>query len=128
MKTSLAVVCAAAFCAATGLSFAQDVTPQTGAGNQATSMEGAVAFYNGQPYVILNGKAVLINAASIPNGQILTSNGLVPMPTMNVQRGPATPAQENTPPLNRSEIGTGGAIPPIPPAGGRSLPPREIPR
>jgi|GEM_PF-5923333 len=128
MKTSLALVCAAAISAfSNSPAWAQDVTA-----SPAPSMEGSVAFYGGRAYIIQNGRALLIDATSVPNGQILTSAGqLVPMPMSvgaSMLRTPPTPAQENTPPLNRSEIGTGGAIPPVPPAGGRSRPPRQGPQ
>lgn len=69
-----------------------------------------IVFYNGKPYLIRNGRALLIDATLVPNGQILTNDGrLVPMPAAysGFSQGtqPATPgvAPDNRLPLTTAE-------------------------
>lgn len=48
----------------------------------ASVVPDGIVFYNGLPYVLRGGRAFLIDAKLVPQGQILTAEGkLVPMPT-----------------------------------------------
>ena len=55
-------------------------TPATGTLTD-TGVPDGIAFYNGRPFLIRNGRATLIDATLVPNGKILTNDGrLVGMP------------------------------------------------
>jgi len=56
----------------------------TGTTGSSAAIQNGVAFYNGQPYIIRNGRATLIDSTSVPDGQLMTNDGrLVPIPTNN---------------------------------------------
>jgi len=62
----------------------QTAAPNSGGvttGENAGNVQDGIVFYNGRPYLIRNGRASVIDATLVPEGQILTNNGqFVPIP------------------------------------------------
>ena len=81
-----------------------------------TSVPDGIVFYKGLPYLIRNGRASLIDATLVPEGQLMTHEGkLVPMPT-TFTAFPATPAMKGTDQQTRSgvqPIVPGDTAPPV---------------
>ena len=78
-----------------------------------------IVFHNGRPFMIRNGRATLIDATLVPNGQILTHDGrLVAMPVNyggfaqgTAQPGPAVQPGQVTPQGQPMQPGQAGASP-----------------
>ena len=75
-----------------------------------TGVPDGIAFYNGRPFLIRNGRATLIDATLVPNGKILTNDGkLVGMP-MNyggfAQQPGAGPVVQPGQPTPQGQAGT----------------------
>ena len=81
MKTPLAPSVAAVLLALAWPAAAQVISSPAVATLTDTGVPDGIVFYNGRPFVIRNGRATLIDATLVPNGQILLHDGrLVALP------------------------------------------------
>ena len=123
MKTLLASAFVLASCLAVTTATAQVPTASVSPLPIAPAVQDGIVFHNGQPYVIRNGRALLIDATLIPQGQIYTNEGkLVPLPNNFT----AFPAPSSTLPQNKliPQLSTGTQLI-LPPEGSATLPARK---
>ncbi len=112
---------AAALCVLASTAKGQDPTATALPGQHATGavtgVQDGIAIHKGRPYLLRNGHAWLIDVTLVPEGQLLTDDGLlVPLPA-----GITGLIQEASPPGPLPDQPTGPGGPPTQP-----LPPEEI--
>ncbi len=97
MKLYLAPLIVVAALSLTRTALPQSPAPDAPVDSAAkAAIPNGVVFYNGLPYLIRNGRASLIDATLVPQGQILTAEGkLAPFPS-TFTAFPSVPVRKGT--------------------------------